>query len=67
MFSYIFPAQQVCFCPIEDQPPIPEPISTEEKVEELIKELSIDTSNTSSSVRKLTSAEDNRASAIGVG
>ncbi|XP_045190910.2 uncharacterized protein LOC123547715 [Mercenaria mercenaria] len=60
-------AAEVCFCTTQDQPPIPEPITSEEKAQQYIKELTIDSSNTSAAINKLTSAEDNRPSAVGVG
>ncbi|XP_060561224.1 uncharacterized protein LOC132720962 [Ruditapes philippinarum] len=60
-------AAQVCFCSTQEHPPIPEPVSVEEKAQKYIEELTIDTSNTSAAINKLTSAEDNRPSAVGVG
>ncbi|KAL4232205.1 hypothetical protein ACF0H5_009780 [Mactra antiquata] len=60
-------ARHVCFCTIEEQPPIPAPLSNADIIEKLIEELTLDASNTSSAVRKLKSAEDNRPSAVGVG
>ena len=61
------PADQLCFCESTEDPPIPEPIPVADKIEELVKELTIDTGNTSAALRKKTSAEDNRPSAQGVG
>ncbi|XP_052770857.1 uncharacterized protein LOC128210549 [Mya arenaria] len=60
-------AGEVCFCSTQNHPPIPPTTSSEEAAAELERELSLDTSNTSSAIRSKTSAEDNRPSAIGVG
>ncbi|XP_060561869.1 uncharacterized protein LOC132721530 [Ruditapes philippinarum] len=57
----------VCYCPVQEQPPIPEPATSEEKAKQFIKKLTIGTSSTSAAERKLTSAEDNRPSVIGMG
>ena len=38
-----------------------------DKIEELIRELTVEPSNTSAALRKKISAEDNRPSAVGVG
>ncbi|XP_052249018.1 uncharacterized protein LOC127856880 [Dreissena polymorpha] len=60
-------AGQVCFCATKEHPPIPPAISVADAAAQYERELSIDKGNTSSSLRALTSAEDNRPSAIGVG
>lgn len=57
----------ICFCSVDTQPPIPPPISSEDRAAELVAELTIESSNTSSALRKLISAEDNRPSAVSVG
>ncbi|XP_045190870.2 uncharacterized protein LOC123547671 [Mercenaria mercenaria] len=57
----------VCYCSTKEHPPIPEPISSEDKAKQLEQELAINPTNTSAALRKLTSAEDNRPSAVGVG
>lgn len=67
MFDLIFPAQEICYCSTQDHPPIPPALSSEAMAEQYAKELTLDTSNTSSAQRKLISAEDNRPSAVGVG
>lgn len=48
-------------------PPIPAPIPVADKIEELVKELTVEASNTSAAIRKKISVEDNRPSAVGVG
>ncbi|XP_052770856.1 uncharacterized protein LOC128210548 [Mya arenaria] len=58
---------EVCFCSTQDHPPIPPTTSSEEAAAQIEKELTLDSSNTSSAIRSKTSAEDNRPSAIGVG
>ena len=60
------PAGQLCFCESTEDPPIPVPIPVADKNEELVRELTVDPSNTSAALRKKISAEDNRPSAVGV-
>lgn len=57
----------VCYCSTQEHPPIREPGTSEEKAEQLAKELTINPTNTSSAIRRLTSAEDNRPSATRIG
>lgn len=60
-------AAEICYCSTQEHPPIPPPVSSEERAQQIAEELTMDTSNTSAAQRKLISAEDNRPSAVGVG
>ncbi|KAK6190970.1 hypothetical protein SNE40_002725 [Patella caerulea] len=61
----------VCYCGCEAPPTIFDPeleaLTIDDKVEAIHKELTVDTKNISSSVRKLVSATDNRPSAVSIG
>ena len=61
------PADQLCFCASKEDPPIPAAITLEEKLEELVRQLTVEPSNVSAAIRKKTCAEDARPSAAGVG
>ena len=61
------PADSLCYCGSDVNPPIPAAIPLADKVEELVRELTISPSNTSAATRKKTCAEDSRPSAAGVG
>ncbi|KAK3587511.1 hypothetical protein CHS0354_003653 [Potamilus streckersoni] len=57
----------ICYCSSSDQPPIPEPLSLEEKVAKILEALTIDSKNTSAAIRLLVSVQDDRPSAHSLG
>lgn len=63
-------ADEVCFCPCDLMKPDSEEflnLTAEEIVEKIVKEISVEKSNTSAHIRKQTSAKDHRPSAKGLG